>query len=81
MRRHARRFDGFSFFAFLSLLPWPAAETDALAANLMQMEVDRILFLLRSYLRTRLSKIERFAVYVLQVWRCMPVCLRLCVVG
>ena len=43
-----------------------AAGNEAFASTLYQMEIDRIKYLLASYLRTRLFKIEQLAAYVLQ---------------
>ncbi|KJE88453.1 hypothetical protein CAOG_00109 [Capsaspora owczarzaki ATCC 30864] len=37
----------------------------AFANNLKRMEYDRLLFVIRSYLRTRLTKIQRHAMYIL----------------
>ncbi|KAJ1803306.1 GINS complex subunit [Coemansia sp. RSA 2598] len=37
------------------------ASQQAFVANILQMDVDRVKFLVRSYLRTRLAKIERHA--------------------
>nr|XP_043621815.1 DNA replication complex GINS protein SLD5 [Erigeron canadensis]XP_043621816.1 DNA replication complex GINS protein SLD5 [Erigeron canadensis] len=37
---------------------------DPLTVSLYQMDIDRTLFLLRSYLRTRLQKIEKFMLYI-----------------
>eukprot|EP01137_Pigoraptor_chileana_P035953 Opistho-2@30765 len=39
---------------------------EAFFGNLLQMEVDRVKFVLRSYLRTRLRKIEKHAFHVLK---------------
>lgn len=38
---------------------------EAFAASLYQMEIDRVNFLVASYLRTRLFKIQKYAVYLL----------------
>ena len=38
---------------------------EALAASLYQMEIDRIKYLLASYLRTRLFKVEHYARHVM----------------
>ncbi|CAK9135497.1 unnamed protein product [Ilex paraguariensis] len=37
---------------------------DPLTVSLYQMDLDRILFLLRSYLRTRLQKIEKYMFHI-----------------
>ncbi|XP_042516644.1 DNA replication complex GINS protein SLD5-like [Macadamia integrifolia] len=38
--------------------------TDPLTVSLYQMDLDRALFLLRSYLRTRLQKIEKYFIHI-----------------
>ncbi|XP_068639772.1 DNA replication complex GINS protein SLD5 [Aristolochia californica] len=38
--------------------------TDDLTLSLYQMDLDRTLFLLRSYLRTRLQKIEKYMIHI-----------------
>lgn len=38
----------------------------AFFSNLLQMELDRVKFIIRSYLRTRLTKIQKYAFYILQ---------------
>lgn len=38
--------------------------TDDLMLSLYRMDLDRTLFLLRSYLRTRLQKIEKYVIYI-----------------
>ena len=43
-----------------------AGGKEAFASTLYQMEIDRIKYLLASYLRTRLFKIERLAAYILR---------------
>jgi GINS complex subunit 4 len=42
-----------------------ANESSKIAADLMQLEIDRIQYVLTSYLRTRLLKIQRFVMHVL----------------
>ncbi|KAJ0633016.1 putative GINS complex subunit Sld5, GINS subunit, domain A protein [Helianthus annuus] len=41
-----------------------ANDEDPLTVSLYQMDIDRTLFLLRSYLRTRLQKIEKFMFHI-----------------
>ncbi|KAG9452180.1 hypothetical protein H6P81_005084 [Aristolochia fimbriata] len=41
-----------------------AEGTDDLTLSLYQMDLDRTLFLLRSYLRTRLHKIEKYMIHI-----------------
>ncbi|KAH7837483.1 hypothetical protein Vadar_014400 [Vaccinium darrowii] len=41
-----------------------ASGNDPLTVSLNQMDMDRTLFLLRSYLRTRLQKIEKYMVHI-----------------
>ncbi|CAH9120464.1 unnamed protein product [Cuscuta epithymum] len=47
---------------------------DPLTVSLYQMDVDRTMYLLRSYLRTRLQKIEKYAFHILrtsELWDCL----------
>lgn len=43
--------------------------SQALARNLMQMEFERIRYIVASYLRTRLHKIERYSQYFLNEFK------------
>ncbi|KAF9284579.1 GINS complex subunit [Linnemannia elongata] len=43
----------------------PRNDTSVILSILYQTELERVKFVLRSYLRTRISKIERFCAYVL----------------
>ncbi|KAG0285822.1 GINS complex subunit [Linnemannia gamsii] len=44
----------------------PRNDTSVILSILYQTELERVKFVLRSYLRTRISKIERFCAFVLQ---------------
>ncbi|KAG0315095.1 GINS complex subunit [Linnemannia gamsii] len=44
----------------------PRNDTSVILSILYQTELERVKFILRSYLRTRISKIERFCAFVLQ---------------
>ncbi|KAJ4969469.1 hypothetical protein NE237_016170 [Protea cynaroides] len=43
---------------------FPKNCTDPLTVSLYQMDLDRMLFVLRSYLRTRLQKIEKYFIHI-----------------